>query len=298
MVDSRAALKQQEAEVAADALGQSQAAAEAAHADGLATCRAQHLAELEAQSTQHAADLMGLRQQLAAAASASDVVREQFTRYRAQKAGEVAELDRRLRIAMQQTRMGKMLSDREGPQVTGTLPLGGKRLAGQVRRCVQSTGGKHMRAAKPARRQLPRSTAAKLEGSSQPQRVKAPEPVPPAAMTELATDGTAQIILAAMESDAIAAMSREAELERVQRAAAEAALAQATAAADTLHERVRNLQRELAASKGRAADAEASASAARSRESSARQLISQLQVPARCARQCSQTAIWRLSYMA
>lgn len=276
MVDSRAALKQQEAEDAADALGQSQAAAEAAHADELAACRAQHVLQLQTLATQHAADLEGLKRLLAAAASASDAVREHFTRYQAQKAHEVADLERRLRVAM-------LLQQHMTPTVGSKAPVGGKRLAGQMRRSMQSTAGKRTKAAKPARRQPLVSTDPVSRNSSRPQCPQAPEPAPPEASSEHNNDDTARLILAAIESDATAAAVREADIQRVQSEAAEVALAQAMSAADALRERVRGLQHELAACKGRAADAEASASAARARESSARQTISQLQVLALCA---------------
>ena len=270
MAESRATLKQREAEDAAEALGQSQADADAAHADQLAACRAQHAAELETQTTQHAAGMERVQRELAATASASEMVSEQFNRYQAQKAEEVAALERRLRLVLQQP-----------PQtpgvVRGIMPPCVKKPPGPIRRSMQSTAGKHVKATKPTRRQPLRPVAIRAENSLQ-RSGQAREPTPAEASSVPMKDGVARVILAAIESDAKAAAAREAELERTQRQIAEAALAQATSAVDALHERVRGLQRELAACKERALAAEASSAAARGQESAARQQSSQLQV--------------------
>jgi len=270
MLESRAVLEQREAKDAADCLGQSQADAETAHANQLAACRAQHAAKLEAQIAQHAAEIERVQKELAGAASADDVIKEHFMRYQAQRAEEVASLERRLRVVLQQP-----------PQtpgvIKGSMPPCVKNHPGLVRRGVQSTAGKHVKAAKPARRQQLRTTVINDKASLQHVE-RAPEPATAEANREAAPGETARVILAAMESDAKAAAAREAELERTQRQVAEAALAQATSAVDALRERVRGLQRELAASKERAIAAEVSAAAAREQHSSARQQSSQLQV--------------------
>ena len=270
MVESRVALDRREAEDAADAVGQSQADADAAHADQLAACRAQHAAELETHRTPHAAEVERAKIELTAAASANEAVKEHFARYQAQKAEEVAALESRLRVVLQQPPQTPHV-------IMGSIPPCVKKLPGQVRRSVQSTASKHIKAAKPARRQPLRPVAIKAANSRQ-HSVRGLEPTPAEASSVPALDGTARVILAAIESDAKAAAAREAELERTQRQVSEAALAQATSAADALHERVRGLQRELATCKERAAAADASAAAARGQQSSARQRSSQLQV--------------------
>ena len=270
MAESRAALKQREAQDAADALGHSQAAAEAARADELAACRAQHAAELETKTQQHAAEMEQVQKELAAAASANDVTREHFIWYQAQKAQEVAALERRLRLVLQQP--PQILS-----VIRGNSPPCVQKPPGPMRRSVQSTVGKHIKAVKPARRQPLRPMVIKADGSLQ-RSPRAPQPTPAEANSDPAPGGTARVILAAIESDAKAAAARDAELERAARQVAEAALAQAASAVDALRERVRSLQRELAACKERALAAEALAAAARGQESAARQHSSQLQV--------------------
>ena len=88
----------------------------------------------------------------------------------------------------------------------------------------------------------------------------------------------AGFISAVMESDAIAEAAREISLELAQREAAEAALAQATAAGNALREQLKAVRRDLAACQARVAHAEAGAAAGRVQESSARQECRQLQV--------------------
>ena len=270
MVESRAVLQQREAEDAAKSLRALQADADAAHAQELAACKAQHAAELETQTAQHAAEMEQAKRELASAASASDSVREHFVRYQAQKAEEVAALRHRLHVVLQQP-------PRPSRVITSSVTSCGNKLPGQVRRSAQSTAGKHVKAAKPARRVPMRPVVNKADDSIQ-HSVRGPEPTRTEASSVPTPDRTARMILAALEGDAKAAAVREAEFERTQRQIAEAALAQAMSAVDTLHERVRGLQRELAACRERAVAAGASAAASRDQESSARQQSSQLQV--------------------
>ena len=263
MVDSRAALKQQDAEDAADALAGAQAAADAARTEELAATRQQHGAELAACRAQHDAQVEVFTAKLAAAEAACASVHVHFGRYQAQKAHEVAALEERLRDAMKQPRappppakISRMLAAHKAP-------------AGQARRSAKAVCGKYSRAAKPPRRAPARPANAQKENGSLPQT----SPTQPSSI-----DDPAGFIAAVMQSEATVAAAREVSLERTQREAAEAALTQATTAADALREQVKAVRRDLAACQARAAQAEAVAAMVRGQESSARQECQQLQV--------------------
>ena len=170
MVDSRAALKQRDAEDAADALAAAQAAADAARADEVAATRQHHDAELAACQAQHAAQLDKLKAQLAAAEAARDSVREHFGRYQAQRAHEVAVLEDRLRAAMRQHWAPAP------PPPTGSNTLAA--VKGQVRRSARTICGKNGKAAKSARRAPLRPSNCQKENGVDVQT--SPKPAKPA----------------------------------------------------------------------------------------------------------------------
>ena len=274
MLNSRVALKQRDAENAADAMAGAEAAAAAIRVHELAALRQQHDAELTGCRAQHAGQVGELEAQLAAAEAARDSVRERFDKYQAQKAQEVAALEGRLRAAMRQPLATRPLP----PPVSSRSSAAMKAQAGLARRPAKAVSRKHGRAAKPARRAPLRLANAQQENILLQQTSAKPE-------QSVADSDPAGYIRAVMDSDASIAAAREVSLEQAQREAAEAALAQSTVAVDTLREQMRAVQRDLAACQRRVVQADGAAATARGLESSARRECLQLQVCRMCAGQ-------------
>jgi hypothetical protein len=265
MVDARAALKQRDAEHAADALAAARVAACSARVEELAAIRQQHDAELAACQAQHTAQVEALTAQLAAAEAACGSVREHFRRYQDQKAREVAALEERLRGTMKQPWAPPP------PPICSRTSAAIKMPAGQARRSATAVSAKHGRATKPARRGPLRPANPQKENISLPQNS-------PQLAHSISDGDPAGFIAAVMKSDAMIAAAREVSLEHVQREAAEAALTQATTAADALREQLKGARRDLSACQARAVQAEAAAAAVRGQEASARQEYRQSQV--------------------
>ncbi|BDA46361.1 hypothetical protein COCOBI_08-4530 [Coccomyxa sp. Obi] len=215
----RAALADMAARMEAEraALRRETAAAAAAAEDRARAAATAHLQEAQARA---AAAASAARAESARAARELESLRQQFRAYQAVKAGEVAGLEARLRVA---------LSQPAGPgrpwKAAASADPG--RLINTGSRQPQSSGRRHL----------------------------AHDVRPSEGVAEAC--GAAAEVANAVQREAVAAAEREADLERLQRQAAEAAAAEARETAEKLREKLQAAQRELRSVQDRLAAATA-----------------------------------------
>ncbi|CAL8462495.1 g2028 [Coccomyxa elongata] len=203
----RAALADMAARMEAEraALRQGTAAAAAAAEDRARAAATAHLQEAQARA---AAAASVARAESAQAAHELESMRQQFRAYQAVKTGEVAGLEARLRVTLSQ-------------------PAG----LGQPWKAAAAAG--------PGR---PTNTSSRQPQSSG-RRQPAHDVRPSEGVAEAC--GAAAEVASAVQREAVAAAEREADLERLQRQAAEAAAAEARETAEKLREKLQAAQREL-----------------------------------------------------
>ncbi len=213
MEAERAALRQEAAAAAASAAAAAEDRSRAAAA-----------AQLQDAQAREQVSVLAARADCARAARELECLRQQFRAYQAVKAGEVAGLEARLRVALSQPPAAGRPWKAAAAADAGRPTHGGSR--------PQASSSSTRRATAPANDTRP------SEGLQQ-------------------ACGAAAEVADAVQREAVAAAEREADLERLQRQAAEAAAAEARETAEKLREKLQACQQELRSVQDRLAAATA-----------------------------------------